>query len=111
MSARPLRAVDHEGDETVGPEYQEPRQAALMEFEGVPVHFTSGKVTSASKLEIQDRVLKMDQKIVMVLELRVNDVDHKVDETSGKVTRVHGLKAIDAFICDTDFETLRNSGL
>lgn len=111
MSAsRPLRAVDHD-DETVPPEYQPPRDEVIGDFEGAPVHFAKAKVTSAAGLEIGDKILKIDDKVVLVMELRCNDIDFKVDQNTGRVTRLQGLKAIDAFVCSTDFETLRTSGL
>lgn len=113
MSAsRPLRAVEHEDtDETVGPEYTPPRDEVLMKFEGQDVHFAKMKVTSAAGLECSDRVVHMDDKVVLVLELRCTDIAHKIDQNTGRMTRLQTVKAIDAFMVDTDFETLRTSGL
>jgi hypothetical protein len=111
MSAsRPLRAVEPD-DETVPPEYTPPRDEVIADFEGAPVHFAKAKVTSAAGLEVGDKILKIDDKVVLVLELRCTGVEHKVDQNSGKMTRLQTLRAIDAFVVGTDFETLRTSGL
>jgi hypothetical protein len=109
-SSRPLRAVEPT-DETVGPGYTPPRAEKIGEFEGEPISFAVAKLSSANKIEVGDRMFKTDQKVVMVIELRVNNIAHPVNETTGLMTRVHGMKVIDAFVVNTDFETLRESGL
>lgn len=109
-SSRPLRAVEPT-DETVAPDYTAPRAGSIGKFEGEDIHFAVAKLAGASKVEIGDRIFKTDQKVVMVLELRVQGINHEVNETTGQMTRNQKLKLIDAFVCNTDFETLRESGL
>lgn len=72
--------------------------SSIPNFEGQEVQFTKGKVTSASNLEIDDQVFKVDDIVKVLIECRVVSVDHKANERSGSLERIHTFKAIDAQI-------------
>ena len=63
-------------------------------FEGKPVTTTKLKVTSTAGLDIENRVLKTDDIIRIVVEARVAGVNHVVNERSGEMERVHTAKAL-----------------
>lgn len=71
-------------------------------FEGKEVSATAAKVTSVSTLEIDDRVWRVDDFVKMEIEARVISVDHKVNERSGKLIRVHVIKAVDCKVVPWD---------
>jgi hypothetical protein len=67
----------------------------IPEFEGETVELTAAKVTSASALEIDDQAWRMDNYVELVVTCRVVGVDHKVNDKTGKLTRVHTLKVVE----------------
>jgi hypothetical protein len=76
----------------------------LYQFEGKNVKATAAKITSVAGLEIDDSVWRVDQYVRMVVECRVVAVDHKVNEKSGVLARVHLLKAIDSKVLPWEAE-------
>ncbi len=68
----------------------------IPDFEGKEVEFTAAKITSVAGLEIDDAVWRVDDYIRMVVECRVVAVHHSVNEKTGKLGRVHTIKAIDS---------------
>lgn len=71
-------------------------------FEGKPVDDIRLKVTSANTgLEI-DEVLRMDDIIRVVIEARVGQVDHKVNERTGSLTRNQTARVISAALIPWD---------
>ncbi|MEO6158662.1 MAG: hypothetical protein ABIQ39_13660 [Ilumatobacteraceae bacterium] len=70
--------------------------AGIPDFEGKEVEFTAAKITSVAGLEIDDAVWRVDDYIRMVVECRVVAVHHAVNEKTGKLGRVHTIKAIDS---------------
>lgn len=77
-------------------------------FESQPVLATKAKVTSAGSLEIDDRVMRMDEMVTLLVQCRVVSVDHKIHEASGAMHRIHTLKAIDSVVLQQNFETLKS---
>ena len=76
----------------------------LPTFEGKEVEFTAAKITSVAGLEIDDAVWPVDHYVRMVVECRVVGIDHKVNEKTGKLGRVHLLKAIDSTVVAWDYQ-------
>lgn len=64
-------------------------------FEGKLVHSTSLRLASATGLDIEDRVLKVDDIIHVLVDARVSQVNHVVDERTGKMQRVQSAKVLD----------------
>lgn len=65
-------------------------------FEGKPVEATRLKVTTAGGgLEI-DGVLRMDDIIRVVIEARVSQINHQVNESTGGLIRHQSAKVISA---------------
>lgn len=79
-------------------------------FEGNSVAGTKAQITSVSALEIADKVFKLDEIVKIVVEARVQNIQHKVNQTSGKLERVHTLKAVDVVVLDweMDLDDLRD---
>lgn len=79
-------------------------------FEGHPVTGTKAQITSVSALEIADKVFGLDEIVKIVVEARVQNIQHKVNQTSGKLERVHTLKAVDVVVLDweMDLDELRD---
>lgn len=90
-------------------EYAEVR-SELPTFEGEEVTFTKAKITSVP-LDIGDRVLRMDESLKLVIEVRVISIDHKVNQTTGKLERIHTLKAINTLPIEweMDMDALREA--
>lgn len=65
-------------------------------FEGKDVHASALKIANSAVLELTDVVLAMDDIIQIVVEARVNGIDHRVHEASGSLVRVHTAKALNA---------------
>lgn len=106
---RPLSAVPSDPFQQPGaePEYEQRDEkigATLPTFEGKEVEFTAAKITSVAGLEIDDAVWPVDKYIKMIVECRVVGIDHKVNEKTGKLGRVHLLKAIDSTVVPWDYE-------
>lgn len=74
----------------------------LPKFEGKEVGFTGAKITSVGSLEIEDAIWPVDHYVRMVVECRVVGIDHKVNEKTGLLGRVHVLKAIDSQVIAWD---------
>lgn len=69
--------------------------ANIPDFEGKTVAQTKAKITSTTGLEVNDQVWSLDEFVRMEIEGKVVAIDHKVDEKSGLLYRVHTIKAID----------------
>lgn len=84
------------------------QDGVLYLFEGEAVHRTKAKLTSASGLDIDDAVFRVDDVVRFVVEARISGVDHKI-AADGKIERVHTAKAVDAVVIDWDLDitTLR----
>lgn len=115
---RALRAVDNDDSDdeaaVVGADYQPSTEAVashIPSFEGQPVEFAKAKVTSVSGLETGDKVWHLDQIVTLVVECRVAGIDHKVNQTTGKLERLHTLKAIDCVPVGASIETIREAQL
>lgn len=78
--------------------------STLPTFEGKEVEYTAAKITSVAGLEIDDAVWPVDHFVRMVVECRVIGIDHKVNEKTGKLGRVHMLKAIDSQVVAWDYQ-------
>lgn len=81
----------------------------IPSFEGNEVVATKAQITSVSALEVGDRVFAMDEIVKVVVAGRVQNVQHKVNQTTGKLERVHTIKAVDVLVLDwdVDLDTLR----
>lgn len=80
-------------------------------FEGKPVEATRLKVTSPTHgLEI-DKVLRMDDIIRVVIEARVSDVAHKVNERTGALIRHQSAKVISAALIPWNPEDPNDEGV
>lgn len=100
-----------EPEEKPRPASEVPREfVGIPDFEGQVVQATKAKITSVTGLEIDDRALRMDDTVTLLVQCRVVGVQHQVHEASGELHRVHTLKAIDSQILNEDFDTLK-SGL
>lgn len=86
-------------------------QSEVPKFEGNEVAGTKAQITSVSALEIGDKVFGLDEVVKIVVEARVQNIQHKVDQASGKLYRVHTLKAADVVVVDwdMDLDELRDS--
>lgn len=82
----------------------------LPDFEGHEVTMTKAKITSVAGLEIDDNVFHLDQSVKLIVETRVISVQHVVDAATGKLERVHVLKAHDSQVIDwaMDMDALRS---
>lgn len=78
--------------------------AKLPDFEGKEVSLSSGKVFSVRPLDLDGAVYAMDEIVKVVVEARVAGVHHDVDETTGKLVRVHKLKALEGAVVEWDFD-------
>lgn len=106
---RPLSAVPDAAKsiQQEGVEYEQRERktgSTLPTFEGKEVEFTAAKITSVAGLEIEDAVWPVDHFVRMVVECRVVGIDHKVNEKTGKLGRVHMLKAIDSQVVAWDYQ-------
>lgn len=70
--------------------------ASIPDFEGKEVEVTAAKITSVAALEINDAAWHMDEYVRMVIEGRVVKVEHAVNEKTGKLARIHTIKAVDS---------------
>ena len=78
------------------PQPQPPQQPpGIPAFEGEEVVSTVAKIVSAGGLEIDDAVWRMDHYVQLLVTTRVLGVDHPMNEKTGKLQRVHKLKAIE----------------
>lgn len=70
----------------------------LPSFEGKAVEATRVLLYSTNGLDFDNAVLRHDDIVKVVLECRVMDVDHKINQTTGKLERIHKIKPIDGDI-------------
>lgn len=66
----------------------------IPQFEGQAVASTRAKV-GATTFEIDDAVYSLDEVVRFVVEARVTNVNHVVNDTTGLLQRVHTLKAVE----------------
>lgn len=83
----------------------------IPDFEGKAVQTTRLRVMSATNLEIDDRVLRTDQIVRLVIEGRVNGIHHKVNEKTGDLERVQTVKAMDVSFLPWDLADPSDSGV
>lgn len=78
-------------------------------FEGNPVASTRAKVTGSTSLDVGDEVFRMDDVVRMVVEARVDSINHVVDK-DGKLCRVHAMKVVDSIVIEwaADLSALRD---
>lgn len=70
-------------------------QVNIPEFEGNKVHRTKAQFTSATNLEVEDEVYRLDQVKRFYVEAKVVNVHHRVNEKTGELDRVQVLKVVD----------------
>lgn len=71
--------------------------SGLPDFEGQPVDETRIKLTSVNNIEHgEGEFNRLDDTVRMFVEGRVVRVDHVVDNTTGKLIRVHTIKVLEA---------------
>lgn len=70
----------------------------IPEFEGKPVAGTRLKITSATNLECEDRVLHVDDIVRVEVDARVTSIGHDVNEKTGELVRYQTAKALDVQI-------------
>jgi hypothetical protein len=87
-----------------------PVAASIPLFEGRAVEHTRARIVSVGRLDVGDAVYRVDETVKILVECRVDGIDHKVN-TDGDLERVHLLKAIDAVpvAWDMDLEALRKA--
>lgn len=78
--------------------------SGIPHFEGQPVDYTRMKLAAVSKLETGASWHRIDDMVRMVVEGRIVNVTHVVDEASGKLMRVHTIKVADATEIPWDIE-------
>lgn len=81
-----------------------PIENDIPKFEGQSVAATKATITSVSALEVGDRVFRLDQSVKLLVEATVASVQHKVNDKSGFLERIHTLKAIDTAVVDWDVD-------
>lgn len=64
-------------------------------FEGQEVQATKVSFTSGTNLEIEDGVYRSEDIVRFVVEARVSAVNHKTNEKTGGLERIHTVKVID----------------
>lgn len=79
-----------------GEEKDVPDGDTLYQFEGKNVTSTAATITSVSSLDILDQVLPVDAILRMEVDVRVIGIRHVVNDKTGKLARMHVLKAIDS---------------
>lgn len=84
---------------------------SIPDFEGQEVSFTRAKVAGTATQEIGDRCFPIDSTVKLVVECRVQGVNHDVDQKTGKLQRVHSLKVLDMMLIDwgLDMDALRDA--
>jgi hypothetical protein len=90
------------------PDARMPVRTSIPDFESKTVEHTKAKITSVARLDVDDKVFRMDDAVKVVVECRVEGIDHKVN-ADGALERVHLLKAIDAVVVtwDMDLDALK----
>lgn len=75
--------------------YKEKVLSSVPSFEGQSVDFTKASFTSGTNLEIDDKVFRTDEVVQFLVEARCAGINHKVNEKTGSLERVHSMKVID----------------
>lgn len=101
-----LKVVAKEGDSFLA--RMEPA-STLPDFEGNKVSGSAIKL-SACDLKLDNYVFGSDDILKLVIEVRVRNVSHNVDEKTGKLIRQHVAKAEHAAVVkwDVEVENLRS---
>ena len=88
---------------------EKPPSKCIPFFEGQIVDFTKALFTSGTNLEINDAVFRTDEIAQFVVEARCAGVNHKVNEKTGAMERVHSMKVLDVLVIpfETTVEQLR----
>lgn len=61
----------------------------IPDFEGQPVSTSKMKIISAAALEVDGAAFRIDDIVRVVVEARVSQVHHNVNERTGNLERVH----------------------
>lgn len=69
-------------------------------FEGKPVDAATLRVSTGAALELDDEVVRMDDVITIQIEAVVEQVDHRVHRTSGRLIRYQVARPISARVVD-----------
>jgi hypothetical protein len=69
--------------------------ATIPPFEGQEVSATKVSFASGTNLEVEDRVYRSEDIVRFVVEARVAGINHKTNEKTGLLERVHSLKVVD----------------
>lgn len=80
-------------------------------FEGKPVSATKLKITSTAGLDVGDRVLKVDDIIRILVDARVSQVHHNVNERNGDLERVQTAKALAVEIVPWNADDPKDTGV
>lgn len=85
---------------------------SIPPFEGQEVQATKVSFTSGTNLEVEDAIYRSEDIVRFVVEARVSAVNHKTDETTGNLVRIHTLKVIDVTEVpyDLDIDSILNKG-
>lgn len=83
---------------------------SIPAFEGNAVDFTKLKIVSAANLECDDQVFRHEDIVTILVEARIAGIDHKINDRTGKLERIHTAKAIEAMVLPegTTLEELRS---
>lgn len=82
----------------------------IPDFEGKEVHTAKIKVNTTTALEF-DAVVRMDDIVRVVVEARVNDVSHKVNERHGTLERIQSLRVLNVDIAPWDEDDPEDTGI
>jgi hypothetical protein len=85
------------------PDARMPASGGIPDFEGKTVEHTKAKIVSISTLDIDDHAYRMDDSVKVLVECRVEGVDHKVNN-DGDLVRIHLFKALDAVLVSWDMD-------
>jgi hypothetical protein len=90
------------------PEHIEP---PIPDFEGKPVALTKVKIASAGALDASDAVLRVDDIVRLVVEARVIQVHHNVNDRTGHLERLQTIKPIAVEIAPWNPEDPSDNGI
>ncbi len=77
---------------------------AVGSFEGQRVDYARARLTGVADLDVGDDTNRIDDVVRMYVEGRVTGVAHVVEPASGKLIRVHTIKAIEAIQLPAEFD-------
>lgn len=71
-------------------------------FEGKPVAAAKLRVMSAGSLDIADRVMRVDDIVYVLVEARVSQVHHNVNERTGDLERLQTARVLSVEVVDAN---------